>query len=77
MLVGSIIVLHVILSALLVMFILMHRGSGGGLSDVFGGGVGGGAAGSAVVEKNLDRFTIIVAVTFGITTVSLVILMAP
>lgn len=71
---GIVIALHVILSSLLVMFILMHRGSGGGLADVFGGGVGG-AAGSAVVEKNLDRFTILVAVSFGITNVTLVILL--
>jgi preprotein translocase subunit SecG len=71
---GIVIALHVILSGLLVMFILMHRGSGGGLADVFGGGVGGGG-GSAVVEKNLDRLTILVAVSFGITNVALVILL--
>lgn len=75
MITGIVIALHVILSGLLVMFILMHRGSGGGLADVFGGGVGGGAAGSAVVEKNLDRFTILVAVAFGVTNVTLVILL--
>lgn len=75
MLVGTIVVLHVILCAVLVMFILMHRGSGGGLSDVFGGGVAGGAQGSAVVERNLDRFTILTAVSFGATNVALVLLL--
>lgn len=75
MLVGTIVVLHVILCAILVMFILMHRGSGGGLSDVFGGGVAGGSQGSAVVERNLDRLTIITAVSFGATNVALVLLL--
>ena len=75
MLVGTIVVFHIIFSGLLVMFVLMHRGAGGGLSDVFGGGVAGGAQGSAVVERNLDRFTIGVAVSFGVTNVALVLLL--
>ena len=75
MLVGTIVVFHIIFSSLLVMFILKHRGAGGGLSDVFGGGVAGGAQGSAVVERNLDRFTIAVAVSFGVTNVALVLLL--
>jgi preprotein translocase subunit SecG len=74
-LVGTIVVLHIIFSGLLVMFVLMHRGAGGGLSDVFGGGVAGGAQGSAVVERNLDRFTIAVGVSFGVTNVALVLLL--
>lgn len=75
MLLGTVIVLHVLLCAVLVMFVLMHRGSGGGLSDVFGGGVAGGAQGSAVVERNLDRLTIVCAVAFGVTNVTLVLLL--
>ena len=75
MLVGTIVVFHIIFSGLLVMFVLMHRGAGGGLSDVFGGGMAGGAQGSAVVERNLDRFTIGVAVSFGVTNVALVLLL--
>lgn len=74
MLLGAIVVLHLILSGMMVLFILMHRGSGGGLSDVFGGGAGG-AGGSAVVEKNLDRLTIVTAVGFGCTNVALVVLL--
>lgn len=64
------VVLHVIFSAVLVLFILLHRGTGGGLSDMFGGG-GGSLGGSAVVEKNLDRLTVIAAVGFLSTTVAL------
>jgi preprotein translocase subunit SecG len=74
-LVGTIVVFHIIFSGLLVMFVLMHRGAGGGLSDVFGGGVAGGAQGSAVVERNLDRFTIGVGISFGVTNVALVLLL--
>lgn len=75
MLVGTIVVLHVLLSGVLVMFVLIHRGSGGGLSDVFGGGVAGAAQGSAVVERNLDRLTIATALGFAATNISLVLLL--
>jgi preprotein translocase subunit SecG len=47
-----------LMSVLLVVFILLHRGKGGGLSDLFGGGVSSSLGGSSVVEKNLDRITI-------------------
>jgi preprotein translocase subunit SecG len=66
-----IVVLHVLVSLALVFLILMHSGKGGGLSDMFGGAVGQAAAGSTVVEKNLDRITITVAVIFAFTTVTL------
>jgi len=65
------VVLHVMVSLALVFLILMHSGKGGGLSDMFGGAVGSAAAGSTVVEKNLDRITITVAVIFTFTTVIL------
>jgi preprotein translocase subunit SecG len=71
-LVGIIVVLHIILSLMMIMFVLLHRGSGGGLSDVFGGGVGGGMQGSAVVEKNLDRLTVFSALAWVSTNVALV-----
>jgi preprotein translocase subunit SecG len=70
--VGIIVTIHIILSLMLVGFVLMHRGSGGGLSDVFGGGVGGGMQGSAVVEKNLDRLTVFTALAWGATNIALV-----
>jgi preprotein translocase subunit SecG len=55
-------VLLIIVSLLLMLFVLLHRGKGGGLSDMFGGGVSSSLSGSSVVEKNLDRLTIICGV---------------
>jgi preprotein translocase subunit SecG len=71
-LVGILIGVHLLLCGILIMFVLMHRGQGGGLSDMFGGGVGGGLQGSAVVERNLDRLTVVTASLFAITNVLLV-----
>ncbi|BAR05338.1 preprotein translocase subunit SecG [Parascardovia denticolens IPLA 20019] len=51
----------VILSLLLTMLILMHKGKGGGLSDMFGGGITQNAGTSGVAEKNLNRITVVVA----------------
>ena len=56
---------------MLLIVVLLHSGKGGGLSDMFGGGMGAAAQGSTVVEKNLDRLTVVLAVTFGFTTLSL------
>ena len=50
--------LLIVTSVLLVVFVLLHRGKGGGLSDLFGGGMSSSLGGSSVVEKNLDRITI-------------------
>ncbi len=63
--------LHIIAALLLITFILLHAGRGGGLSEMFGGGMGGGLSGSTIVEKNLDRITIVCAVVFTITTILL------
>ncbi len=71
---ATLIVLHVIFSAVLVLFVLLHRGAGGGLSDMFGGG--GGLQGSAVVEKNLDRLTYAAAGGFIVTDILLVHLLS-
>jgi preprotein translocase subunit SecG len=49
--------LLIITSVLLTLLILLHRGKGGGLSSMFGGGVSSSLAGSSVAEKNLDRYT--------------------
>lgn len=64
-------VIHVIASGALILFILLHAGRGGGLSDMFGGAVSGSVTGSTVVERNLDRLTVVVAVLFTFTTVLL------
>jgi preprotein translocase subunit SecG len=61
-----------IVSALgLIFLILMHSGKGGGLSDMFGGSVGAAAQGSTVVERNLDRITVTVAIIFTFATLTL------
>ena len=51
-------VLLTLTSLLLIMLVLLHKGRGGGLSDMFGGGVSSGIGGSSVAERNLDRITI-------------------
>ena len=71
MLTASIVVVHVLVSLMLILLILLHSGRGGGLSDMFGGGMGTSAAGSTVMERNLDRITVGVAVVFAFTTVIL------
>jgi preprotein translocase subunit SecG len=54
----------VITSVVLVLLILLHRGKGGGLSDLFGGGVSSTLSGSSVVEKNLDSITIFLGIVW-------------
>ncbi|MFF2806869.1 preprotein translocase subunit SecG [Streptomyces sp. RGM 3693] len=51
----------IIFSVLLMMLVLMHKGKGGGLSDMFGGGMQSSVGGSSVAERNLDRITIVIA----------------
>ena len=66
------IVIDVLVALLLIFLILLHSGRGGGLSDMFGGGqLGGSMAGSTVVERNLDRLTVITCIIFIFTTVLL------
>jgi len=67
----GVIVVHVIVSVALIMFILLKSGRGGGLSDMFGGGAMSQMSGGTVVEKNLDRLTVVTGVLFAITTVVL------
>ena len=68
---GTLMVVHVIVSMILIVFILLHSGRGGGLSDMFGGASGGSMAGSTIVEKNLDRLTVVVSLIFTFTTLLL------
>ncbi|GAC68768.1 preprotein translocase subunit SecG [Gordonia soli] len=56
----------VITSVLMVVLVLLHRGKGGGLSTLFGGGVQSSLSGSSVVERNLDRLTIFVGLIWFI-----------
>jgi len=64
-------VLLVITSLIQVLLILMHKGKGGGLSDMFGGGVSTSLGGSSVAERNLTRFTVAVALIWTTCIVSL------
>jgi len=53
-------ILLVLTSILMILLFLLHKGKGSGLSDLFGGGMSSTYGGSSVVEKNLDRITIVV-----------------
>ena len=66
-----------ITSLLLIVFVLLHKGKGGGLSDMFGGGFTSQHGGSSVVEKNLDRITIVLAVLWLASIVGLGIVYKP
>ena len=72
----AVVTIHVIASAGLLLLVLLHSGKGGGLSDMFGGGMGAAAQGSTVVEKNLDRITVMAALVFAFTTVGLGMLLS-
>jgi preprotein translocase subunit SecG len=69
-------VLLVITSLLLVMLVLLHKGRGGGLSDMFGGGVSSSLGGSSVAERNLDRFTVAVGAIWFACVIALGLLQA-
>jgi preprotein translocase subunit SecG len=67
----ALIIVHVTASLLLILFVLLHAGRGGGVSEMFGGGMQSQAMGSTVMEKNLDRITIVTAIVFTGTTILL------
>jgi preprotein translocase subunit SecG len=64
---------HLLLALLLIGLVLLHRGQGGGISDMFGGGIGGAVQGSAIAERNLTRLTVGAVLLFVTTSVSLLI----
>ncbi len=65
----------VICSLLLILLVLMHKGRGGGLSDMFGGGVSSSLGGSSVAERNLDRITVGIAVVWAVCVLALGLLL--
>jgi len=65
-------VVHFAASLGLIFFVLLHSGKSGGLADVFGGGVTSTFSSSSIIQKNLDRITIVLACTFAVTTLVLV-----
>jgi preprotein translocase subunit SecG len=68
-------ILLLITSVLIVLLVLLHKGKGGGLSDLFGGGVSSSLGGSSIAERNLDRFTYIVMVVWVASSVGLLLLL--
>ncbi len=77
MLDGIVAVIHLLICLSLIFLILLHAGRGGGMGDMFGGGMSSGnVGGSTVVEKNLDRLTVALSVLFAISTLLLTWLLA-
>lgn len=64
----------IITSVILCLLVLLHKGRGGGMSDLFGGGVSSSMGGTSVAERNLDRFTIIIAMLWLASIVALLVL---
>ncbi|MER6562606.1 preprotein translocase subunit SecG [Streptomyces sp. NPDC001027] len=65
----------IVFSLLLMLLVLMHKGKGGGLSDMFGGGMQSSVGGSSVAERNLDRITVVVGSLWFASIIVLGILM--
>ena len=63
-------------SCLMVLLVLLHKGRGGGLSDMFGGGVSSSLGGSSVAERNLDRLTVGIGVIWFASVIALGLLLA-
>jgi preprotein translocase subunit SecG len=68
-------VILIITSLLMVLLVLLHKGKGGGLSDLFGGGITSSLGSSSVVERNLDRITIFTGIIWFVSIVVLGILL--
>jgi preprotein translocase subunit SecG len=68
-------VVLIITSMLMVLLVLLHKGKGGGLSDLFGGGMSSSLGSSSVVERNLDRLTIFTGVVWFLCIVALGLLL--
>ena len=69
-------VVLIIISLVMILLVLLHKGKGGGLSDLFGGGVSSTLGSSSVVERNLDRITIFFGVLWFIVIVALGLLLS-
>jgi preprotein translocase subunit SecG len=63
--------LLVITSLLMIVLILLHKGKGGGLSDMFGGGVSSSLGGSSIAERNLDRITLAIGILWAASIIGL------
>lgn len=76
-LVALVLIVHSLLAIGLIVFVLLHSGKGTGLSSMFGGMMPSTASGTGIIEKNLDRITIGLAVGFAITSVLLMLIYRP
>ena len=63
-------------SLLMIGLVLLHKGRGGGLSDMFGGGVSSSLGGSSVAERNLDRLTVGIGVIWFASVIGMGLLLA-
>lgn len=68
-------VVNIASSLAIIVLVLLHSGKGGGLSDMFGGGMGSSAMGSTVMERNLDRLTVAVSLLWFFTVVALALML--
>ena len=67
----------ILASCLMILLVLLHKGKGGGLSDMFGGGFSSNFGGSSVVERNLDRLTVITGTVGFVCIIALGLLLRP
>jgi preprotein translocase subunit SecG len=67
--------LNVASAVIIVVLVLLHSGKGGGLSDMFGGGIGSSAMGSTVMERNLDRLTVVFALIWSFSVIALALML--
>jgi preprotein translocase subunit SecG len=67
--------LNVVSAVIIVVLVLLHSGKGGGLSDMFGGGIGSSAMGSTVMERNLDRLTVVFALIWSFSVIALALML--
>lgn len=65
----------ILASFLMILLVLLHKGKGGGLSDMFGGGFSSNFGGSSVVERNLDRLTVITGTIWFVCIIALGLLL--
>lgn len=70
----SLSIVLILTSIVLALFILLHKSRGGGMSDLFGGGMSTGMGGTSVAERNLDRLTIIIGVIWLVAIAGLLTL---
>jgi preprotein translocase subunit SecG len=71
-----VIAIHIVLAIGLIVFVLLHSGKGTGLSSMFGG-MSSAASGTSIIEKNLDRITVFLAVGWAVTSLVLMVFYRP